>query len=131
MATYRDMPGVPLDRREPNLIKTFSKEEWIEINRFLSAGADEYLDKTNLFEDVFEGEGIVGKISESDKIENEDEDVFGGKGVPLPKVVSNGIPSMTNSEENGENSGQAGCEKAPETDGSASKGSKGVSEKDK
>ena len=113
MATYRDMPGVPLDKREPNIIKTFSKDEWIEINRFLSAGADEYLDKTNLFEDEFEGEGIVGKISESDKIEE----------VALPKVSSNSIPSMTNSEENGENSRQAGSKEATKVNGSASEGS--------
>ncbi len=111
MATYRDMPGVPLDRREPNLIKTFSIEEWTEINKFLAAGADEYLDKTNLFEDEYEEPDISPK---------------------LPKVTSN-LPSMTSNEEEKEDGkiDSDGGEKAPETDGSASKGSKGVSEKDK
>ena len=112
MATYRDMPGVPLDRREPNLIKTFSKEEWIEINRFLSAGADEYLDKTNLFEDEYEEPDISPE----------------GK---LPKVASS-LPAMTSNEEEKEDGkiDSDGGEETPETDGSASKGSEGVSEKD-
>ncbi|KKK94078.1 hypothetical protein LCGC14_2686480, partial [marine sediment metagenome] len=65
MATYRDVPGVSLDKRQPNVVKTFSKEEWGEINDFLGAGAREGEE-----EDEFEGEGIVGKISESDKIKD-------------------------------------------------------------
>ncbi|HEC64135.1 MAG TPA: hypothetical protein ENI23_02445 [bacterium] len=110
MATYRDMPGVPLDRREPNLIKTFSIEEWTEINKFLAAGADNY-------EDEFEGEGVVGEISESDKEEYEKPDIS----PELPKVVS-GVPSMTNNEEEKEDGkiDSDGGEETPKTDGSAS-----------
>ena len=42
MATYRDAPGVRSDLLQPNIIKTFSKDEWGDINEFLSAGANQY-----------------------------------------------------------------------------------------
>ena len=50
--TYRDAPGVRSDRLMPNVVKTFSKDEWIDINKFLSAGA------ADRDEDEFEGEGV-------------------------------------------------------------------------
>ncbi|HEC66961.1 MAG TPA: hypothetical protein ENI23_16925 [bacterium] len=42
MATYRDAPGVRSDLLQPNLTKTFSVDEWVAINRFLSVGRDDY-----------------------------------------------------------------------------------------
>ena len=134
VATYRDMPGVPLDRREPNLIKTFSKDEWTEINRFLSAGADDY-------EDEFEDEPD-GKLP---KYEDEEERPDISPEGNLPRVAP-GLPSMskdeiqekfdpitgTSNEEKKEDGkiNSDGGEETSKTPGSAPQGSERVSEED-
>ena len=123
MATYRDVPGVSLDRRQPNVVKTFSKEEWAGINDFIRAGAREDEDIPETFSNEFSNEldeDVVGKISEDDKEE-----------VALPKVASSGdgIPSMSNSEENVENSGQASGEEATKVNGSTPESSEDAPKK--
>lgn len=68
---YRDVPGVRMDRREPNVVKSFSVEEWTAINEYLFS----------LF-----GDNV-------NEVEEEEERVKG-----LPKVISGtgGLPSAKN-----------------------------------
>ncbi|KKL97075.1 hypothetical protein LCGC14_1838070, partial [marine sediment metagenome] len=41
MTMYRDVPGVRMDRRAPNVIKSFSINQWEEINGYLRETLDE------------------------------------------------------------------------------------------
>ena len=51
MTMYRDVPGVRMDRRDPNVIKTFSRDKWDAICRYLM----ETLDKVEgVFVDDFD-----------------------------------------------------------------------------
>jgi hypothetical protein len=78
MATYRDVPGVRSDLLKPNIIKAFTKDEWGEINEFLSAGVSEH-------EYEEEGEEEYPPVPLTANI--------AAKDIELPKV--NSIPSMT------------------------------------
>ena len=85
MTIYKDMPGTPPDRIQPNVIKSFPVSNWESINRYLMGTHDKIngVLSDDMDEDEFEGEGVVGKISEDDRIKSTPE---------LPKVAS--IPSV-------------------------------------
>ena len=119
MATYRDAPGVRSDLLQPNIIKTFSKDEWGDINEFLSAGANGYeeeeeaeeAESSPLFQQIVpetsdeEEEGDepdispddAGRVPESELTESEKELLASGGSVihneRLPSMVS--VPKMT------------------------------------
>ena len=69
MAMYRDAPGVRSDLLKPNIVKTFSKDEWGDINEFLSAGANEGEEEAEEAESSPLFQQIVpeGELSESEK----------------------------------------------------------------
>ena len=112
MTMYRDVPGVRMDRRAPNVIKSFSINQWEEINRYLRETLDEV---EGVFDDrddgviVIDSEGkvhppeaskILARIQELRKAEELTEPVPPGKverSLELPKV--NSLPSMTKEEE--------------------------------
>ncbi len=56
MTMYRDMPGVRMDRRDPNVIKSFSVDQWGEINEYLKETLD---DVEGVFRDNGFGEDEV------------------------------------------------------------------------
>ena len=105
MATYKNAPGVRSDLLQPNIIKTFSKDEWGDINEFLSAGRDDYDEDEDEDDDVIEidsegkvhppeGEKVLAEIQELRK-----------EGVTLPKMNNtkailpeNSVPAMTKDE---------------------------------
>ena len=83
MATYRDAPGVRSDLLKPNIVKTFSKDEWGDINEFLAAGASE-----NEEEEEVESSPLFQQIA-PETSEGEEEEVA------TPPKVAGSIPSMT------------------------------------
>ncbi len=94
MTMYRDMPGVRMDRRDPNVIKSFSVGQWGEINEYLRETLDDV-------EGVFSDDGVEDGVIEIDskggvhppeavKVLSEIQELR----TELPKV--NNIPSMTN-----------------------------------
>ena len=106
MATYKDAPGVRSDLLKPNIVKTFSKDEWGDINEFLSAGASENEEE----EEAEEAESsplfqqIVPETSDEEKEEGDEPDIspalglystanIAAKDVQLPKM--NNVPKMT------------------------------------
>ena len=63
MAMYKDAPGVRSDLLKPNVIKSFTKDEWGSINEFLSAGAADR-DEEEEEEDVDEERiGVEDEVS--------------------------------------------------------------------
>jgi hypothetical protein len=107
MTIYRDMPGVRMDRRDPNVIKTFSVDQWGEVNKYLMETLD---DVEGVFsdDDRDEEEEIQEKFDPITGTQNEEEEE---KEAELPKV--NSIPSMTEDdkeeiEEDGEENEQEG-----------------------
>ena len=111
MATYKDAPGVRSDLLKPNIIKTFSKDEWGDINEFLSAGARENEEE----EEAEEAESsplfqqIVPETSDLDSsMEAPDISLtanIAGRDVELPKMNNaeailpeNKVPAMTKEE---------------------------------
>ena len=97
MKMYRDMPGVRMDRLQPNVIKTFSVDQWGELNKYLG----ETLDKVEgVFNDVdIEEEEALKKLEEM-KVD----EAFAPKVRDLPKMGAEpifpgkGLPAMTKSE---------------------------------
>ena len=75
MATYSDAPGVRSDLLQPNIIKTFSKDEWGDINEFLSAGARENeeeeeaeeAESSPLFQQIVPDRITIPKTSDEEK----------------------------------------------------------------
>ena len=53
MTIYKDMPGTPMDRLQPNVIKSFPVSNWMDINDYLHHVKN---DNEIEGEDVFEGE---------------------------------------------------------------------------
>ncbi|KKL27790.1 hypothetical protein LCGC14_2381640 [marine sediment metagenome] len=120
MATYRDAPGVRSDLLKPNIVKTFSKDEWGDINEFLSAGASE--NEEEEAEEAEEAESsplfqqIVPETSDEEKEEGDEPDISPVLGlhstadiavddVELPKMSNaeailpeNKVPTMTKDE---------------------------------
>ena len=103
MTTYRDVPGVRMDRRDPNVIKTFSIEQWGKINEFLRETLD---DVEGVFSDGDENEGEVFEPADSAEAEPTSLSAnISAKEVKLPKMgdgelVLPGkvIPAMTKQE---------------------------------
>ncbi len=107
MATYRDMPGVRSDLLKPNIIKTFSKDEWGDINEFLSAGANEGEEEAEEAEEAESSplfQQIVPETSDEEEEEGDEPDISPVLGlhstadiavndVQLPKM--NNVPKMT------------------------------------
>ncbi len=111
MATYRDVPGVRSDLLKPNIIKTFTKDEWGEINEFLMAGAREEEEKEGLkkLEEMKIDEAFAPKVMDLPKqdevsvFHNERIDTsvpitasIAAKDITLPKM--NNVPSMTSAD---------------------------------
>ncbi len=63
MTMYRDMAGVRMDRRDPNVIKSFSIDQWEEINGYLREVLD---DAEGVCDDGDEGDVI--KIDSEGKV---------------------------------------------------------------
>ena len=120
MAMYKDAPGVRSDRLMPNVIKSFTKDEWGSINEFLLAGADKYEEEEGLkkLEEMKVDESFAPKVRDfpSDVIEIDSEgnvhppeagELLSGiqqlrkEEVTLPKV--NNIPKMTEDDKKEEN----------------------------
>jgi hypothetical protein len=102
MTIYRDMPGVRMDRRDPNVIKVFSVDQWGEINKYLMETLD---DVEGVYSDDDEGEGedeeevtvpIVPSLTQQGLAPVPLTANIAAKDVELPKV--NSIPSMTKDE---------------------------------
>ena len=107
MKMYRDMPGVRMDRLQPNIIKTFSVDQWRELNKYLG----ETVDKV---EGVFSGDDEPFEPADSAEVENRDEERVGVEeesatasvvADELPKIgdgepifPGKGLPAMTKSE---------------------------------
>ena len=86
MTMYRDVPGVRMDRRAPNVIKSFSINQWEEINGYLRETLDEV---EGVFDDRDEGEGEA-KEAESSPLFQQVTD----NEVEVPTVVSS-LPVMS------------------------------------
>ena len=100
MTMYRDVPGVRMDRRAPNVIKSFSINQWEEINGYLRETLDE---AEGVFDD--RDDGVIEIDSEGEVHPPEASKILAGIQVPpgkversleLPKV--NSLPSMTASD---------------------------------
>ena len=85
MTMYRNVPGVRMDRRDPNVIKTFSRDDWDAVCRYLMKTLDKV---EGVFVDDF----------------NDKEEVKEAESSPLFQQVvpetskANGIPKMSNAE---------------------------------
>ena len=92
MAMYKDAPGVRSDRLMPNVIKSFTKDEWGSINEFLGAGAADR-DKEEEDDDVIEidSEGNIHPPEAKELLSGIQQ--LRKEEVTLPKV--NNIPKMT------------------------------------
>ena len=118
MTMYRDMPGVRMDRRSPNVIKSFSVGQWGDINKYLGETLDKFEGVFSDDEDVA-GDDVIEIDSkggvhppEAVSILSEIQQLRKG-GTKLPKMGNaeailpeNKVPAMTKSElekeENGE-----------------------------
>ncbi len=105
MTMYRDMPGVPMDRREPNVIKRFSVEMWNEITVHLLGSDDD--------EEEEAPEVASSLLSMT-------------QGTESAATIMSHI-SQPNKEENGQTSTD---QEAPKVDGTAPEGDQSVSEED-
>ena len=88
MSMYRDVPGVAMARRDPNVVKSFTPAQWGEVNDYLlGVSHDEESPEETLEEEevTVPGPNIVSAPS-----------LKTGQGV-LPQV--SGIPKMGNAED--------------------------------
>ncbi len=56
MTMYKDVPGVRMDRRDPNVVKTFSRDDWGDINKYLMETLDKCFQGYAKREEVKEAE---------------------------------------------------------------------------
>ena len=114
MTMYRDMAGVRMDRRDPNVIKSFSIDQWEEINGYLRETLDDV-------EGVYDGNGVDKMANEISLIHSERIDSSRGAELPVmedgePMFPGKGLPAMTRSEleedkeENGEKNDEGNSE---------------------
>ncbi len=99
MTMYRDMPGVRSDRLKPNVIKTFSIDQWGELNEYLRVTLN---DVEGVFNDGDGSEEVEETLKGKDRKVSTARKVWEAqytnspKEVELPKV--NVIPKMSNAE---------------------------------
>ena len=95
MTMYRDVPGVRMDRRAPNVIKSFSINQWEEINGYLRETLDEV---EGVFDDRDDGVIVIdseGKVHppEASKILARIQELRKAE-----ELKVNSLPSMTASD---------------------------------